>query len=122
MRQILIELHTPGKEEGDLFILEHPSPNEDNFYPQAVSYTWFHDRQLKNAFPEVSSGQLINGMNWMEYAKTVKYCSEHQVSPRETISEFLENFGVDINTVSVCKGVWDFYDKIGYDRKKKKYV
>jgi hypothetical protein len=120
MRQILIELHTPGESQGDFLILEHPTFGEDDFYPQAVSYSWFHDRELKRAFPDVSSGKLIDGMNWVEYASTIKYCSEH--TTYRGIKEHLDFFGIDINTVPVCKGVWDFYNKIGYDRKRKKYL
>jgi hypothetical protein len=83
--------------------------------------SWFRDRELKRAFPDVSSGKLINGMDWMQYARTVKYCSDHHVSPRQTMTDYLDSMGVDINTVPVCKGVWDFYEKIGYNKKSKKY-
>ena len=120
MRQILIELNLPGKKYGDFFILEKPESYEDNFYPQEISYSWFHEREMKRAFPDISSGNLINGMSWVEYARTIKYCSERERGTR--IKEYLDLVGVDINTVPVCKGVWDFYDKIGYDRKTKKYV
>lgn len=122
MRQRLIELHIPGQNEGQFFILEMPTPDEPNFYPQCISFQWFHSRELERAFPEVSSGKLKDGMNWVEYSRTVKYCSDHQVSPRQNMQDYLNNFDVDINTVPVCKGVWDFYDKIGYNRKTKKYI
>lgn len=122
MRQILIELHTPGQRFGDFFILEHPSAGEDNFYQQAVSYSHFHTRELNRAFPDVSSGRLINGMNWMEYARSIKYCSEHHIHPGESVADYLARLDVDVNTVPVCRGVWDLYDKIGYDRKTKKYI
>jgi hypothetical protein len=118
MRQILIELHTPGKQSTDFFILEHPTYGEPQHRWQAVSYTWFRDRELKRAFPNLDG--LHKGMNWMEYRNTVKYCSEHH--PSRPIKDFLDDMGVDINHVPVCKGVWDFYNKIDYDRKKKKYV
>lgn len=122
MRQVLVELHTPGKEQRDFFILEHPTPGEPNFYTQAVSYSWFHDRELKRAFPTVGKhgNELINGLNWVQYSKTVKYCSEH--TSYQDLAKYLKDYiGIDINTVPVCKGVWDFYDKIGYDRKSKQY-
>lgn len=118
MRQLLIELHIPGKEYGDFFILNKPTPGEDEFYIQARSYSWFCERELKRAFPDLDG--LHKGMNWMQYRNTVKYCSEHSVFPR-TIGGYLDSMGVDINSVPVCNGVWDFYDQIGYDRKKKKY-
>lgn len=118
MRQLLIELHIPGKEYGDFFILNKPTPGEDEFYIQSKSYSWFVERELKRAFPDLDG--LYKGMNWMQYRNTVKYCSEHSVFPR-TISGYLDSMGVDINTVPVCNGVWDFYNKIGYDRKAKKY-
>lgn len=120
MRRILIELNTPDNNYGDHFILEKPECGEDNFYPQTISYQWFTEREMKRAFPDVSSGNLINGMTWMEYSRTIKYCSERERGNR--IKEYLDFIGVDINTVPVCNGVWDLYDKIGYDRKKKKYV
>ena len=117
-----MELHIPGQEDSPFFIIEMPTPNEPNFYPQCISFQWFRDRELKRAFPEVSSGKLINGMNWMEYARTVKYCSEHHVGPNRPIKDYLDHFDVDINTVPVCKGLWDFYEKIGYDKKRKRYL
>lgn len=124
MRRILIELHIPDKEEGDLFILEHPTYGDTNFYRQAVSYSHFRERELTKAFPDVSSGKSINGMNWVQYAKTVRYCSElhNELHHVGYISRYLNLINVDINTVPVCKDVWDFYAKIGYDRKKKKYI
>ena len=121
MRQILIELHIPGKTFGDFYILEHPTYGEADFYRQSISYTWFRDRELNRAFPDLS-GKPINGMNWMEYAETIKYCSEHSGYPNRPYKDYLNVIHVDINTVPVCKGVWDFYDKIGYDRKLKKYL
>jgi hypothetical protein len=121
MRQQLFELHIPGQNWGDFIIVEVPTPGEDDFYPQVTSLSWFRDRELKRAFPDVSSGKLINGMDWMQYARTVKYCSDHHVSPRQTMKDYLDSMGVDINTVPVCKGVWDFYEKIGYNKKSKKY-
>jgi hypothetical protein len=119
MRQILIELNIPGKNYGELFILEKPESSEDEFYTQTISYQWFMERELKRAFPDVS-GKLINGMNWVEYSRTIKHCAERETHATR-IKEYLDNASVDINTVPVCKGVWDFYDKIGYDHKRKKY-
>lgn len=118
MRQILIELNLPGKNYGDFFILEKPEGFDDNFYTQTISYQWFTEREMKRAFPDATSGKL-NGMSWVEYSNTIKYCSERERGTR--IKEYLDLVGIDINTVPVCKGVWDFYDKIGYDRKTKKY-
>lgn len=120
MRQILIELNIPGQRFGDFYILEKPDCGEDDFYTQTISYQWFNERELKRAFPEVSSGKLVNGMNWVEYSRTIKYCSE-RATHAARVKEYLDNVGVDINTVPVCKGVWDFYEKIGYDKKRKKY-
>lgn len=117
-----MELHEANRQSGDygkFFIVEMPTPNEDNFYPQCISFQWFRDRELKRAYPD-TSGKLIKGMNWLEYSRTVKYCGE-QVTGRP-IKEYLDDIGVDINTVSVCKGAWDFYDKIGYDKKRKRYL
>lgn len=122
MRQYLLELHIPGREDGPFFILEMPTINEPNFYPQSISFQWFRERELNRAFPEVSSGKLKNGMNWMEYSRTVKYCSEHHVGTNRPIKDYLDHFDVDINNVPVCKGVWDFYEKIGYDKKTKRYL
>lgn len=119
MKQILIELHTPGKEDRDFYILEHPTYGDKGFYTQCISYSWFHDRELNRAFPVGTQNTEKNGMNWMQYARTVKYCSEH--STYSSIQEHLALMNIDINHVPVCKGVWDFYDKIGYDRKRKKY-
>ena len=121
MRQILIELNIPGQRYGEFFILEKPDVGEDNAYTQIISYSWFCDRELKRAFPEVSSGKLVNGMNWVEHSRTIKYCSERETNVNR-IKDYLDCAGVDINTVPVCKGVWDFYDKIGYDKKRKKYI
>lgn len=116
-----MELRTPGKELGDFFILEHPTYGEPEFYIQAVSYTYFRERELNRAFPDVTSGNLIKGMTWPQYASTIKYCTEHSGWPGKTIKEYLDGIGVDSSKVPVCKGVWDFYNKIGYDRKAKKY-
>ena len=123
MRQHSMELHEANRQSGDygkFFIVEMPTPNEPNFYPQCISFTWFRDRELKRAYPEAGTGKLKNGMNWVEYSRTVKYCGE-EVTGRP-IKEYLDDCGIDINTVPVCKGVWDFYNKIGYDHKKKKYI
>ena len=122
MRQVLVELHTPGKEFGDFYILEHPTPGEPEFYVQATSYSWFHDRELKRAFPKAGTSELVNRLNWVEYSRTVKYCSEHNPLPRESIADYLDRIDIDITTVPVCKGVWDLYTQIGYDRKTKTYV
>ena len=119
MRQILIELHIPGQRIGNFFIVELPSPGEEGFYRQVCSYTWFHKRELDRAFPDATTNSKKNGMNWMQYARTIKYCSEH--TTHRGIKDLLDMVDVDINTVPVCKGVWDFYDKIGYDKKQKKY-
>jgi hypothetical protein len=121
MRQILIELHIPGKEVGDFFILEHPTYGDKGFYPQCISYSYFHDRELNRAFPNGPQNTNENGLNWMQYARTVKYCSEHN-SYISSLKDYLAIRNININHVPVCKGVWDFYDKIGYDRKRKKYI
>ena len=121
MRQILIELNIPGQRYGEFFILEKPDVGEDNAYTQIISYSWFHDREMKRAFPDVTSGLPVkDSLNWAEYSRTIKYCSERETNPSR-IKGYLDLVGVDINTVPVCKGVWDFYDKIGYDKKRKKY-
>lgn len=121
MRQVLVELHSPERERGDFnfFILELPSPGEPEFYRQVSSFSWFRTRELNRAFPDVSSGNLIKGMDWVQYSRSIKYCSEH--TPRTSIQDYLKDFDIDIGTVPVCKGVWDFYEKVGYDRKEKKY-
>jgi hypothetical protein len=124
MKQLLVELHTPGdtRDSGDFFILELPSPGEPEFYRQVSSWSWFRERELNRAFPDVSSGKLIKGLNWAQYARTIKYCSEHSgyvgTPDHET---YLKERDIDITTIPVCKNVWDFYDMIGYDRKTKKY-
>ena len=119
MREILVELHEPGKNLENFFIVELPTPGEDGFYRQVSSYSWFYKRELDRAFPDATRNTAKNGMNWMQYAKTIKYCSEH--STHHGMEEFLKMIEKDISQVTVCKGVWDFYDKIGYDRKKKRY-
>ena len=119
-RQVLMELHIPEL-ASEFFILEMPSYHDKGWYIQTTSFSWFRDRELKRAFPDVS-GKLIKGMNWMQYAKSLKYTSEHTLLPSVNIAEHLELYGIDINSVRVCKGVWDFYDAIGYDRKRKKYI
>lgn len=117
-----MELHTPGLELGDFYILELPTYGKPEFYIQTVSYSYFHDRELKRAFPYGPTNIPENGMNWMQYARTIKYCSEHSGWPGKTVKEYLDGIGVDSSKVTVCKGVWDFYNKIGYDRKAKKYL
>lgn len=121
MRQILIELHIPNA-LGEFYMLEHPTVGEPKFYTQAVSYTYFRERELKRAFPDVTSGNLIKGLTWVEYAATIKYCSEHSGWPGKSYEEYLAYIHIDIEQVPICKGVWDFYEKIGYDRKSKRYI
>ena len=124
MKQKLFELHNPGTEYGDgqFYIVNMPGYHDKGWYVQGISYDWFRNRELKRAFPDGSDNTARNGMNWMQYAQTVKYCSEREPHPGSTIPEFLKFIGVDINTVPVCNGIWEFYDAIGYDRKRKKYT
>lgn len=122
MRQHLIELHIPGQEFGDFIILEMPSFGEPERYTQGISFDHFKSRELNRAYPDTSSGKLVNGLNWMQYARTLKYCTEHTTRSGQNILDILDSFEIDINNVPVCKGIWNFYDKIGYDYKKKKYL
>jgi hypothetical protein len=122
MRQQLMELHIPGQNWGDFIIVEVPTPGEPNFYPQCISLQWFQERELTRAFPDATQNTKINGMNWLEYSRTIKYCSNHHLSPRQPMKDYLDLLGIDINTVPVCNSVWDFYTKIGYNKKTKSYL
>ena len=122
MRQHLVELHIPGQRGSTFFIVEMPTYGEPDCLPQNRAFQAFLVRELKRAFPDESSGKLINGQDWMEYARRVKYCSEHRMGSRQIIKDSLDLFDVDINTVPVCNGIWDLYQQIGYDKNKKRYL
>ena len=119
MKQRLFELHVPGERFGTFYIVEMPSPGEPDFYRQAVSFKAFCTRELKRALPE-NTGDL----DWVAYTRTIKYCScsVHEPRPGESIARYLPELGEDPDTVPVCQGIWDFYEKIGYDRSTQKYI
>ncbi len=116
-QQKLMALHIPGQPDAEFYIIDMPNRNDRDWYKQVTSFTWFRERELTRAFPDVSG----HAIDWMQYARTLKYTSEHQVHPKRTVQDYLTDFDIDINTVTYCNGVWDFYDKIGYDRKAKTY-
>lgn len=120
-RQILMELHIPGQQDGVFYIIDMPAYRDKGWYIQVTSFNWFRTRELNRAFPDATENTKRNGMNWMKYERTIKYTSEHHVHPNRTIQDYLSDIGVNYDTITYCDGVWDFYDKIGYDRKAKKY-
>jgi len=120
-----MELHEAGRGPGDVgtfFLVEIPTYGEPETYIQNTSFQWFRDRELERAFPN-TPGEITKGMNWAEYSRTIKYCGEHHWQrPNQTFEAYLEHWDVDPSTITVCKGIWDFYEKIGYDKKKKRYI
>jgi hypothetical protein len=118
MRTILVELHIPNH-DSRWYTVDLPTVGEPDFYRVQTSWSWFRDRELKRAFPDVS-GNLIRGLNWVEYARTKKYCSEHTTAPHETMTEHLDRICRPAQ-ITRCDTVWQFYDSIGYNRITKKY-
>ncbi len=110
MRQLLATLHIPGSDDDHYRIIEVPDYGENQFYVQSVSIDAFSRREVKKAFPE-----LPPGVNWMEYARTIKYCTIDWNIGSASM------YGVNLNSLPVSKGVWQFYLDIGYDRVKKRY-
>jgi hypothetical protein len=122
MRERLLQLHDPSVPYDDekWFIVEMPEADEKKFYTQHISFTWFCERELKRAYPDES--KIPKGMNYAEYARSIKYCSDMTSFIPGGNSSFLQHAEIDPKNVIRCKGLFDFYEKVGYDRKKKKYI
>jgi hypothetical protein len=88
-----------------------------NSYAENVSLSHFSRRELERAFPVTIP---ISGMNWVDYSRTVKYfdVAQHKLSKKymDEVLNILEDECIR------CESVFDLYNKIGYDYKKKKYL
>lgn len=115
MREVLITVQHPvvdGEVEQDHYLVEIPKVTDPGGYVQYISLSYFHDRELKRAFPE-----LPEGTNWLAYADSIKYATVDW-DPNYRLS----NLGLDRSQIPVCKSLWDFYELAGYDRKAKRWL
>lgn len=97
-------LHTPGKPDQFFEIVRKPVTDKGG-YVEAISLTWFQERELKRAFPDGAYNH-----------RTIKYCSliyERSGAYREEFPE--------IPVVQV-EGVFEFFKLIGYDYKAQRYI
>lgn len=98
----------------DYYVISCPTPREPNFYRQMKSFHCFEMREITKCLKHPNSKHCL---------VLDPICRKTPNSTLEEIYEFLEKYlFVDTKLVIHCNDVYDFYEKIGYDRKKKKYV
>ena len=111
MYQVLITMHTP-REPDQYFIINVPDDKHEatNWHGQYRSLFWFGARERKSA-------NVFNCYN------TIKFCTLHYSIETELmfISLFSNKPLIDRSTIPIFNNVFDFYEAINYDIKKKKY-
>lgn len=65
----------------------------------------------------------MRGVPWNEYADGVLHCAEHALHSGESPDEHLRrHWDLPSGSAVRCSDLWDFYTRIGYDWKAKKYL
>ncbi len=104
-------------------MLTAKSPHEDGFYRETCSLNCFRNRELERVFGVLGGKRAAAlKMNYYDYSMTVKYCSVELFY--EQYAETRSILGIK-DTIIIEKefdSVWDLYNHIGYDRKKKRYI
>lgn len=116
MNTILAILHTPN-EPDQYFRFDVPSPGEQNFYRHVTSYDCFRNRELSRAFPYNEKTNTVKPRN-----KEIKYCSIYRTDDLRSIQWTLDHNNITLDNIPHTGSVYDFYNTINYDRKKKKYL
>lgn len=119
--------HKRPNEPSQYHIVITPEFLEPGFYRQTTSINAFRTRELRKRFPFDEDGRSLykssNGEN-------VESCSvrdyDDAISLWRSINESLRKLNVDEELVlpeaTEHISLWDFYQAIGYDHKKQKYI
>lgn len=95
------------------FVINKPTPSEEGFYRQTVSIEAFRSRQHK---------RLQAKQYWFYH----EFQDEHDIglSADRRLATLLgeAEYGVKLLPHVECSSVWDFYEKVGYNYKTKKFA
>lgn len=102
------------------YIINIPEYNTKGHYHQSLSLGYFTNRELNRFY------DMYRGLKPYSIWYSIKSKYEFDL---ERDNQLKSNFQCIIDLQKeldnlphiVCNGVWDFYEKIGYDRKTKKY-
>lgn len=110
--EFLITIRTPGEPEQH-FLLKTPEYHEPGFYRQSVSLSGFQSRELKRIY---SPKQWPKKLAW-----TVKHAVVHHNPSHDATVRYEQSQGRMIPTETII-GVWALYERIGYDRHRKRFL
>lgn len=103
-------------------IIHTPRGDEKGFYRQGVSFSYFKTRESTIHYNAYTKGKIVKG-----YRSYVQWLDDYLIHEQVSKDAF-EKLGIPYK--SLYDGlpeyehfsVWDFYNQVGYDYKKKKYI
>jgi hypothetical protein len=119
---VVIEIDLMDKEyrHKRVHVFNLPSPSEKGFYRETTSFNAFFNGVPKGNRlhgPNQNSTTLYNAKRWIEFEETCERQAKLFVEKK------LKGFPDDRLLPRVeHQNIWDFYQKIGYDYKKKRYI
>lgn len=93
--------------------------DDPNYYNYNKSFACFKLREWKTE--EKNDRNKGTGLMFQKYCVEIIPFSILALETEQTAEEHLEDLGIDLNSVTFCKDVYDFYEKIDYDIKNRKY-
>lgn len=110
--EFLVTVRTPGEPEQH-YLLKIPGYREPDHYRQSVSVSTFMTRELKRIFaPKPWRKQIV----WKVKHAVIRHNPRLDATIRQEQSQ-----GRMIPTETIL-GVWALYERIGYDRHRKRFI
>lgn len=104
----------------EYYIINIPEYGEKGNYTQGLSISYFTSRELKRFSDMYRDKKPPSFWYDIEQKHGFDYDRNFRLEGHEISRKYQEE--LDNLPHIVCNSVWEFYEKIGYDRKTKKYL